>query len=372
MATSAASVASPSRARPSPGFRVSGRVHAPRKSLCDLLWHSLALRVRGLSSQSDGLEEANGSEDYGLIAELHQLTFLSKAAMQPASMATSGWASELVTPLMAQLRTELQDTSVVAQLAELSPLSFSGTGAIKIPTRASTPKINAAFCGEAQPIPVRRPGIGSTTLLPKKMAVISEFTNELSRSSAENIAQLLRAVIAFDTGEAIDTVLLDATAADAVRPAGLRNGVAGLSPSLATAIVDKIAGDIKALIAAVSPATLPVLFIHPLQNVYLAGSETDGIAVLISPHVTPGTVIMVDAGSLAIMLSAPGFAISGDTTVVEEDTAPPPFSTGSPAVLGAPIRSAWQTDSTMVRSVWPVNWATVRTGAVAWIGSVAW
>jgi hypothetical protein len=336
------------------------------------MWRALALRVRGLSSQSDGLEEAVGGEDYGLIAELHALTFLSKSAQQPASMSVSGWASELVTPLMAQLRAELQDTSLVAQLAELSPLSFDGTGAIKIPTRSATPKINGSFVGEAQPIPVRRPGLGSTALLPKKMAVISEFTNELSRSSAENIAQLLRATIAFDSAEAIDTVLLDATAADAIRPTGLRNGVAGLSPSLATAIVDKIAGDLKSLLTAIQPAVLPVLLVNPLQQIYLASSETDGIAVLASPHVTPGTVIMVDAASLAIMLSAPGFAISDATTVVEEDTAPPPFSTGSPAVLGAPIRSAWQTDSTMVRSVWPANWAPVRTGAVSWMSGVAW
>ena len=54
---------------------------------------------------------------------------------------------------------------------------------------------------------------------------------------------------------AIDTVLLDANAATAVRPAGLRNGVSTLTPTAGGGFA-AVVGDIKLLVGALTTSTL--------------------------------------------------------------------------------------------------------------------
>lgn len=60
---------------------------------------------------------------------------------------------------------------------------------------------------------------------------------------------MLRTAIQEDTGVAIDTVLLDANAATQIRPAGLRNGVTGVTATAGGGFAALVA-DLKALVAA--------------------------------------------------------------------------------------------------------------------------
>ena len=59
--------------------------------------------------------------------------------------------------------------------------SVANQGIIRIPSRAATPSIAGSFVGEGAPIPVRRLGLTSITLSPKKMAVISVFSREIAQ-----------------------------------------------------------------------------------------------------------------------------------------------------------------------------------------------
>ena len=69
----------------------------------------------------------------------------------------------------------------------------------------------------------------------------------------------MQQLLSEDLSLAVDTVLLDAVAADAIRPAGLRNGVAGLTPAASGTPTEKAAADIGALVGAIMPASKPVL-----------------------------------------------------------------------------------------------------------------
>jgi hypothetical protein len=45
---------------------------------------------------------------------------------------------------------------------------------------------------------------------------------------------------------------------------------------------------------------------------------------------------------------------------------------GSPSVVAAPMRSAFQTDVTALRSILPIDWALRRAGAVAVVNGTTW
>jgi hypothetical protein len=64
--------------------------------------------------------------------------------------------------------------------------------------------------------------------------------------------------------------------------------------------------------------------------------------------------------------------VSASAAVHEEDTTPLPLSaTGTPNVVAAPLRAAFQTDVSLMRIVAPVAWGA-RTGAVSAITAVSW
>ena len=108
------------------------------------------------------------------------------------------------------------------------------------------------WIGEGAPIPVKQGSIAGLTLTPKKLAVISTFTRELAMHSTPQIESLIRTMILEDTAAALDKFLLDNVAASSVRPAGLRNGVAG-TPSSGTTLAN-IVTDLKAALTPILAA----------------------------------------------------------------------------------------------------------------------
>jgi hypothetical protein len=210
------------------------------------------------------------------------------------------------------------------------------------------------------------------------------------------IEGLLRNAIQEDTAVSIDTVLLDTNAATAIRPAGLRNGVAALTATAGggfTALV----GDIKQLSGALLTATngnirqmvfimnpqqaLSIAFtqpavpggLFPFAN-EIANNRLAGRAVIQSGTVPLGVVIAVDAADfVSVNGENPRFEISDQATLHMEDTTPLAIGTaGSPNSVAAPVRSLFQTDSMALRMILPMNWALRRTGIMAWTENVTW
>lgn len=317
-----------------------------------------------------------------------------RAVTNPAQTGVPGWAQELVQTATAAFLNLLTPNTIFPTLrARGQSFTFGpGQGAIRVPGRAATPTLAGAWVGEGQPIPVRRLGLISSLLGPKKLAVISTFTHELADYSTPNIEAVIRDAMNTDTALVIDTYLLDAVAASTIRPAGLRNGVAGLTPSAATNPTEAMIADIKALVAAiigVNGGSDIVIIMNTLQNMGINFAQspagflfpTEGeagrrfnVTFVNSTSVTPGTVIAVDANEFATASGdTPDFNVSDQATIHEEDTAPLAIGTaGTPAVVAAPVRSLWQTDTIGVRMRMPLNWTMRRAGMVSWMADVLW
>jgi HK97 family phage prohead protease/HK97 family phage major capsid protein len=343
--------------------------------------------------QNKGIEEVlreryAGDEGTGIVL---------RAAIAPAQTTVATWAAELVGTAIDDFLNQLPITTIYPRLsAKGNKFTFGRNGIIKIPGRSATPTINGSFVGEGQPIPVRKLGLTAIPLTPKKMAVISEFTREMALHSTPAIEGVIRQAINDDTAVAIDTVLIDATVADTIRPAGLRAGVGGLTPSVLTAAFDKMIADIKALIAPIVAARGGrdlVLLMNTAQSLSLSWVVTpngefvfadvqDGtlrnLTVITSTTVPAGMLIMLDAAEFASATGdTPEFDVSDVATIHEEDTTPLPIvgGTAQPPVIGsiaAPVRSLWQTASIGVRMMVDMNWTMRRTSMVSWMTGVTW
>ena len=95
-------------------------------------------------------------------------------------------------------------------------------------------------------------------------------------------------------------------------------------------------------------------------------------SIAASNAVPAATVHCVDAQGIAAALTAGPRITASISAAVHEDTVPLPLGTpGSPNVVASPMRSAFQTNTILVRVVSDVAWAA-RTGAVSSITAVSW
>lgn len=378
-------------AKPPASWRVS------RSKPIDHLWRGLAAQIREIN-RTDGcyderaLAGFKGREDYDILEVVtrgamtvagreDQLLELNiKSATSPASTVTAGWASEVLAVVNSQFVSALAQLSVAGALfSEGMAIDVTQPrGVVRVPTRASTPTVQGSYIGEGQPIPVRRPGLSSITLGPKKLGVISEMSREIVGHSQPAVESVIKQIILEDTSAAVDTILLDTVPADAIRPAGLRNGIAGLTPnSTATTAYDKMIADMKALLAAIAPSSRPVLLVNNAsQAVSLSWAAAPeqfqpGMQVIASASVAAGMVIAVDLNALCFTSLAPIFDLSKDALIHEEDSSPQPIGAPGP-VVAAPSRSLWQTDILAVRYIWWLNWGLRRTNGVSWMTGVGW
>jgi HK97 family phage major capsid protein/HK97 family phage prohead protease len=318
----------------------------------------------------------------------------TRAPTAPATMTTSGWADTLATTTYGEFLDLLYPGSIYGPLSSRGFRATLGRYAVlSMPTRATTPTVAGSFVAEGAPIPVRQAAFTPITIGLKKMAVISSYTREIAEHSNPQIEGILRSLIAEDTSIAIDTILIDATAASAIRPAGLRSGVAGLTPTAGggfTALV----GDIKQMInvlAAANSLRTPVWIMNPVQAVAIGltatangvfpfkqeidGNTLQGYPVIVSSTMPATQVMLLDA---ADFMSVSGddmrFEVSDQATLHFEDTTPLQLTTGAQGsgVVATPSRSMFQTDSLALRMIIPLNWAMRRTGVVAWLTGVTW
>lgn len=359
-----------------------GKDAAPR----DLIFRSAAVFAVSASTGKDALDvmERMYGDDEGT-------GIVVKAAVAGATTAAPGWAAELVNTAMTDFLETLRPQSVYPALAAAGGgrLAFGpNQGAIKIPSRAATPSIGGSFVGEGAPIPVRRLGLTSITLSPKKMGVISVFSREIARYSTPAIEALIRNEIIADTAITLDSLLLDASAGSAVRPAGLLNGVTPLAATTGGGHA-AILGDIRKLqvaFDAVNASGNIMLLMNPAQALALEltpgpdgtlGWARDIMAryrVTTSTAIPAGQIIAIRADDFVTATGdVPEFETSNEATIHLEDTTPAQIGTaGTPAVVAAPVQSMFQTAQTAIRMLLDVSWALRRAGMVQTITAASW
>jgi HK97 family phage major capsid protein/HK97 family phage prohead protease len=340
------------------------------------------------------LAERYGSD--GKVDEAQRTVFdvVTRASTAPATTTTSGWASQLVETENVAFMDLLMPASVYPGLASRGlRLQFGRSGILSIPSRSSTPTVAGSFVLEGNPIPVRQAAVTSQTFTPKKMAVISTWTREIAEHSTPAIEGLVRNAMQEDTSVALDTVLLDATAASTTRPKGLREGVS-VTTATAGGTFTSLVTDLKNLVGALITASngnlrSPVWIMNPIQALSISVTQNaggdfpfaneinnnrfQGYPVIQSSTVTAGMVFLVDAADfVAIEGGMPRFDVSTEATLHLDDTTPLAIGTaGSPNTVAAPVRSLFQTDSVALRMIMDVNWG-MRRSTVAWTQSVTW
>jgi HK97 family phage prohead protease/HK97 family phage major capsid protein len=313
----------------------------------------------------------------------------TKAAIAGATTTTAGWAAELIETENTAFLSNLDPNAIFPRLVGLGTgLAFGpGAGNIKIPSRATTPSISGSFVAESQPIPVRRLGLTSITLVPHKVGVISVFSREIAMYSNPQIEGIIREGINDDTAITLDTLLLDAVAGSATRPAGLTAGVAALTATAGGGHA-AIVGDIKKLTApfySVNAGRRLVFIVNPAEALSLmmtpgpdgtfgwANQFTNRFTVLESTTVPAGHVYMVDAADFVAVNGAPEFEVSETATIHMEDTSPLNIGVvGSPATIAAPTQSMFQTAQIAIRMVMSTTWAMRRAGMISHISGVTW
>ncbi|MBR1237873.1 phage major capsid protein [Bradyrhizobium sp. AUGA SZCCT0182] len=296
-----------------------------------------------------------------------------RAAVAPARTDTAGWAAELVATVVEDVSGTLLGPSVFGQLRELSAVSYDlvDGAAVKSPSHSSVP--SGGFFGEGAPITVGALLIGAVNLQTKKAASITAVTREMLKGSAANVQTSLERLLTEDLSLAVDQILLDAVAADAIRPAGLRNGIAGLPPAAAGTPTEKAAADVGALVGAIQPASKPVLIAAGRQAASL-GAYMPRMAVISAPLLPAGMLIALDADAFANLVGPVDIAASGDPVLHMESAAPLPLVTGAQGagVPASPMSSMFQIAATSLRCILDINWSMRRTGAVAWMSGTGW
>ena len=323
------------------------------------------------------------------------LDVVNKAAAAPATTTTTGWAAELVQTATLDFLDSLMPMSVYPGLRDRGGrFTFGRNGIVSIPTRNTANSVAGSFVAQGAPIPVRQGAFTSTTLTPKKMAVITTFTREIAEHSTPAIEGVLRQAIQDDTSIAIDTVLLDNIAASTTRPAGLKNGVTAVTATAGGGFAALVA-DAKALVGALIATTggnlrAPVWIMNPAQALAISLTQNAGgdfafaadinagrflgYPVIQSATVISGNLFLVDAADFfSATGDEPRFDVSDQAMLHMEDTTPVQIGTaGTPNVVAAPVRSMFQTDSIALRMIMDMNWALRRTGVVAFTTGVTW
>lgn len=301
---------------------------------------------------------------------------VQKAAVTPAS--TDGWGSQLAAGVrVAAFLKSLRPRSAAAQLIERGlRVTLDHVGSASLPGLASAfPQ--PAWIAEGAPIPAYAGVIGTVALLPKKLAAIGGLTGELSDLSAEDAEAVIEAVMIDASAKALDASLFSNTAASALRPAGILNGVAALTATTGGGL-NAFLSDVKALVGAVHAAgggSDVILVAAPQQAIaakILGGPGLD-TPVITAPNLAAGTVIAVEAQAFASGFSdVPRVEIGKEGTVHWEDTAPAQIGiVGSPNVVAAPTRSSFQTNTHALRLILRAAWG-MRAPMVAWVTGTTW
>lgn len=325
-------------------------------------------------------ERYNGQEAVAIIAKADQTIGTTTVAGWAAEVVQTGWAEFLQALIPYSVYPNLRDRGI--------RLSFDGVGSVSIPSRTAG-GAGGGFVGEGQPIRVGRITTAATTMTPKKMGVIVPFSRELAKRSTPAIEGLVRQAILEDTGVVLDTIMLDATAGDTVRPAGLLNGVAAVGVGSGGGDFEAVLADFKALLApfyAANAADSITVLMNPAQGLALAlmpgpdgviGSFMtplrDRLSFIESTNVPAGRLIAIRTSDLATALGdTPEFDISEQATVHMEDTNPLEIVSGTGPTTADPVRSFFQTATIGVRMLMDVSWKMRRTGMVQWVNGTSW
>lgn len=308
---------------------------------------------------------------------------LTRATVSPTMLGDGTGALAGGRPLAAFLASLAPQSAAARLFAMAVRVNMDGLAVVGLPQRA-TRFPDPTFVAEGAPIPAIQGSFGNVTLgPPRKLAAFAGVMGELSEYSAEDAETIIQVAIGEAAAHALDGAVFDSSAASDVRPAGLLHGVSPIAAATLDAgggsHRDAMAKDMAALVGALADAGggTNVMFVTNPRQAVTAEVQMGANApftVIPSPALAAGTIIAVEVGAIASGFAGlPEFEVSKEATIHYEDTAPLAIGTaGSPATVAAPVRSAFQTYSLVIRMLLRCAWAMRLAGGVQYLTGANW
>ncbi|MGB5567554.1 MAG: phage major capsid protein, partial [Acidimicrobiia bacterium] len=314
---------------------------------------ALSCAVKGFGSRQDPVQIAEAQ-----FADDKEIAILVRAATAPATTTGAAWAANLMQEEWGAFIELLRDTSAYMQVPGTV---LDLTNVTNFPVRNGRGTLAGGFVAENGSIPVKEGSIGTTSLQPHKLAVISAFTKALARRAIPSIQSAIESQVLEDTAEAVDTVFFSDTARTAgTTPAGLQdttetgagnvNAVTNAATGAHGSTEAEILADVDALLtrAEAVKARSGVWMMNPAQVRGLANKQNgttgfylfrdevlsgmfQGFPIVQTTNITGGIVAWI--GSDAITRGqemAPMFELSDQATLHFEDTNPSTVSGSTP------------------------------------------
>jgi hypothetical protein len=267
-------------------------------------------------------------------------------------------------------------------LAKGRQFNLDGINSFKLPWIGYTGRpANPMFVAEGQPAPVPQLATSAAILGPVcKVMILAGVSGELQSGSAETAERVIAEALAISVEQAQDAKLFSTDAAvSGTSPAGILNGLTPLTSTGATGGAAAVADDLGLLAKTISQHGIGIddlIFITTASIATkirtLAGPFFQDV-VLSSAAIPDGEIIAIIPQGLAT-----GYAgeVQIETSIVAplhfESATPLPIGTvGTPNVVAAPVRSAFQEYLVLVKLRGRMAWA-VQPNAVAFMTGVAW
>lgn len=299
------------------------------------------------------------------------LALIQRAASVPASTTGSGWADALAAQATGAFIASLQPSAGASLIAAGVQFDMAGRRQINLPRAQSTG--TGRWVGEGQPIPVAQAVLTSVPLNLFKLAIIEAITREVAESAVGGGETTIGMILKDSVRLALDAALFsNAAAVTGVSPAGLLNGISATTASTSTDGFTAALADARTLVDAVvagGGGSNIMFFASPGRALALRTYLDEAAPPIFGSSAIPaGQLICLDAAAFASGFGAtPQIAAATEATVHFEDTTPAQIGTaGSPNVVAAPTRSAFQLELVVLRCILSASFC-MRLPAIAHI-----
>jgi hypothetical protein len=253
---------------------------------------------------------------------------------------------------------------------------FGGNAKLRVPALAVS-AANATFLGEGTPLPVFGYTIANIELQPFKLGSIAVFSNEVMEMSRPNLEAVLRDAMGNAEAMSFDTAYFSTSAATSTTPAGLRYNIAAATASTATDRASAMLADVETLTGSVAAiaGTAPILLVaEPKRaNALKMAPRQLPFEIFSSSALSAGVVIALATNAVVgAMDPVPRFEVSDQASVVMNDVGTAFSTAGSPNVVGAPIRSLYQSDCSALKLILECDWALRNSSGCAWVTATNW
>lgn len=314
------------------------------------------------------------------------LTSVIKAAVEGGGSGSGEWGAELVAA----------DARYTGDFIEYlhGMTVFDRLGLREIPANVQIKGQDGAatgyWVGESTSIPVSAQSFSSVNLTPLKVAALAVVSNELLRDSTPAAEALVRDALVEASSQKVDATFLSATAASAgVSPAGILNGVTADSTTGNDA--DGLLEDIKALYAdfitaknasglkfVMNPSLAKAISLmrntlgqKEFPELTQLGGTLEGDGVVTGDNVNSSHLILLKPSDI-YRIGDQGVQVSiSREAMIAMDSAPAGDSQ-TPTGETAAMVSMFQSESTAIKIVRPINYALRRSGVVCYVDDAAY